>query len=451
MYRVKLQFFRIKKYRLFLWLLVGFNLQAQQTWTLQSCIDYALAHHPEIQQQETKITNSSLEVKQAKYDFLPNISFNANQGFNLGNTYDISTGVGQIQSSFTGVSFNADLVVFNRLVKHYQFRKSRVNVAMEQAALQNKKLEFTRQLIEIFLSTVLHKAEMKHWQAELSSMKKSVDIARKLTQKHLKPLTELYSLQSEYKNIELQKIQTTKDYKNALLKLSAFMGIKDSMLINITDTDDNLILPENFDAENFPTVKQLKKHLIIEQYQLKILQSKLYPVLSLRYSFYTNYYHIIGQPDIIFNQTTNQWESNGWQQQFRNNRIHYIGLSLHIPVFNGYKNRLQIKMQRHQLNDLQSEITYKQNEIDKIYRQLENEITASRQKLQLLDKNLMLNKQLLDISTQKWQKSLMGIFDYLQVKRQYTQAVLKLLQETYILRYKKRILKTLSQASQAKQ
>jgi len=450
MYRDGLQLLRIKKYWVYLLLFTGFSLQAQQTWTLQSCIDYTLMHHPEILQQKTKITNGSLQVKQAKYNFLPDASFNANQGFNFGNTYNVSTGVGQKQSSYTGVSFDADLVVFNGLVKHYQLKQSRINVQAEQAGLQNKKLELTRQVIEIFLSAALHKAEMKHWQAELSSIKKSVDIAKQLTQKHLKPLTDLYSLQSEYKNMELQQIQATKDYKNDLLKLSALMNLKDSLQINITDISEHQILPGDFEAENFPAVKKLKNRLLSEQYQLKILQSKLYPVLSLRYSFHTNYYHIIGQPDIIYNQTTNQWEANGWPQQFNNNRLHYIGLSLHIPIFNGYKKRLQIKMKRNQIKDLQSEIAYKQNEIDKIYRQLKNEVAASLQKLQLLDKNLTLNKQLLDVATQKWEKSLLGIFDYLQVKRQYTQAVLKQLQEAYILRYKKRILSTLNQAAQTK-
>ncbi len=451
MHFIKLQLFQIKKYGLFLWLLVGFNLQAQQTWTLQACIDYALAHHPEIQQQKTKITNSNLLLKQAKYDFLPALSFNANQGFNLGNTYNISTGVGQKQSSFTGISLNADVVLFNGLLKHYQLKKHRISLEEAQAGLQNKKLELTRQIIETFLSAALHKAEIEYWQAELSSMKKSMDIARQLTQKHLKPLTELYSLKSEYQKMELQHIQIAKDYKNILIKLSALIGIKDSLHINITDTNNYKIESVKFDTENFPAVKQLKKHLMAEQYQLKILKSKLYPNLSLRYSFYTNYYHIIGQPDIIYNQTTNQWETNGWQQQFQNNRLHYIGLSLHIPVFYGFKNRLQIKIKQNQLKELRSGIAYKQNEIEKIYQQLKNEVKTSQQKLQLLDKNLALNQQLLDIATQKWQKSLLSVLDYLQIKRQYTQAMLKRLQEAHILRYKKRILNILNQASQAKQ
>ena len=50
-------------------------LMAQQSWTLEECIEYAHANNLQVKQQMIAVKQAEINVKQSKLDFIP--SFNA--------------------------------------------------------------------------------------------------------------------------------------------------------------------------------------------------------------------------------------------------------------------------------------------------------------------------------------------------------------------------------------
>ena len=55
-----------------------------QTWTLDSCINYAVEHNINVRNSELQSESGRLSVVQAKDRFLPNLSGYASQSFNFG-------------------------------------------------------------------------------------------------------------------------------------------------------------------------------------------------------------------------------------------------------------------------------------------------------------------------------------------------------------------------------
>lgn len=52
---------------------------AQQKWTLHQCIDYAMEHNLQIQQSQNSLQSAEVDVKQAKSQLFPSLTFSSQQ------------------------------------------------------------------------------------------------------------------------------------------------------------------------------------------------------------------------------------------------------------------------------------------------------------------------------------------------------------------------------------
>ncbi len=415
-----------------------------KTWTLDECVEYALQHHPKISNAESLIKTAQYDIKQKLYDFLPELNISANQGYNLGNSFNVSTGVGQKESSFFSAAFNGQLDIFDGLVKHYRLQQSKWQKESYKMALENQKLDLTMTIIKNFLAVLSDQAIIDELQSEWDTYQQQLNTLKKLFEKQLKPQSELTQIQIETQNVKIQWQNALKQYKNDLLKLASNMNYSG----NIQAVRDDLpLMPVVNDTivqwERHPEIKRLFNHLAAEKSNLKAIKSNFYPKLTLNYSLHTNYYHILGQPNVVFNQTTNTLEPYDFSAQIQSNLIHYIGLSLQIPIFQKYRNRLKLIKKKTDIKQLEKKLAWKKNQLDKTYRQIQNEVLSSERNLELISENIKLLENQLKKNDELWQKSLLSIFDYLQTKRQYRSMKLKYLQEKYAAKYKQYILQKL--------
>ena len=55
-------------------MILGIQANAQQSWSLRECIDYATAHNVDILQAEISVKQSEIEANTAKWARLPNLN-----------------------------------------------------------------------------------------------------------------------------------------------------------------------------------------------------------------------------------------------------------------------------------------------------------------------------------------------------------------------------------------
>ena len=60
-------------------LLTGSLAYGQKTWTLQECLDYALANNIQLQQKKIAVASDHEDVLQSKSALFPSVSFSTNQ------------------------------------------------------------------------------------------------------------------------------------------------------------------------------------------------------------------------------------------------------------------------------------------------------------------------------------------------------------------------------------
>ena len=96
-------------------LLVGFNpllLQAQQVWSLEKCINYALENNIKIKQGAISTEYQKNQLQQTKFSRLPSLNGQTSQNMNFGrsltyeNTYKDSMKLAMIRSRIEAKYYN---------------------------------------------------------------------------------------------------------------------------------------------------------------------------------------------------------------------------------------------------------------------------------------------------------------------------------------------------------
>ena len=96
--------------------------RAQDTWSLERCIDYALEHNVDIRKQEIGIAAKQIELTRRRLDHLPALNAQIAQEYNWGRSVDMQelVIVKNKLTRATGASLSASLSLFEGLARHAQ-------------------------------------------------------------------------------------------------------------------------------------------------------------------------------------------------------------------------------------------------------------------------------------------------------------------------------------------
>ena len=99
-----------KKSTLLVLFLLVMSAHAQKKWTLQECIDYALANNITLQQNKITSAQRGLDVEASKAALFPNVNFNTNQSVSYRPFSETTTSLtnGSMTSTSSAVNYNGN-------------------------------------------------------------------------------------------------------------------------------------------------------------------------------------------------------------------------------------------------------------------------------------------------------------------------------------------------------
>jgi outer membrane protein len=345
----------ILKYIIFSFLLfVTNNLHSQKKWTLEDCIKYAKENNVEVIKQKIRsaIVNSDIKISQGNY--LPDANFNASQNLSLGNSFNVSTNVGQSESSSNSFSLSSSLPIFNGFSNKYKLEKSRLEKEKSEAEIERIRFDLNLNITNKFLQVLFNKEILKLTNQQFNISKQNYNRLKKLYSKALTGKRELLEIEATLSFDQKENLVAENNVQNSLIVLQELLGITEIKNFEIAE-----ILVKNFISKNFefndeildrnPIIISSKLDLELKNRDIKLSKANFFPRINLNYLYSSNYFHILGQEDLVFNQITNQNEPNGFWMQLNNNRTHYIGLSAVFPIFNRFLTRENNKKAKEEL------------------------------------------------------------------------------------------------------
>lgn len=326
-----------------------FQLQAQDVWNLQRCIEHAITHNLSIKQQEASRNQIEVELNTAKWSRLPNLNGNVGQSFNFGRAIQADNTYGNRNTRNTNFSIGTNIPLFTGLQIPNNIELARLNLKAATEDLQKAKEDISIQVASFYLQVLFNKELMKVADSQLSLSKEQLARKTAFFKNGKASEAEVYEAKARVAQDEMSVVQAENNYQLALLDLTQLLELPspDGFQIEIPQMDiimGSLTLPEDVYTEALlskPVIKAAQYRLEGADKSIRIAQSAYYPQLNFGAGLSTNYYNMSGIENASF--------SSQWHQNFNK----YMQLSLSIPIFNRFSTRNRVKSAKIQKNALQ--------------------------------------------------------------------------------------------------
>ena len=342
---------------------VGIHANAQQTWSLRECIDYAIAHNVSILQAEINVRQSEVEANTAKWARLPNLTASGNQSFNWGRTQtaikdedtgDYTTKYVNTNSQGTNMSLSTTVPIFTGFELPNQYELSKLNLKASLADLQKAKEDLAINIASAYLQALYNKELHQIAVNQAAISQEQYERIETLERLGKASVAEVAEAKSRVAQDQLNVVQANNNYNLAILDLTQLIELETPEGFEVAEPDEAFSInaltpPDEIFATAMvskPVIQAAQARLEGSKHSIKIAQSALYPSINLNGSLGTSYYSTL-------NRT--------FSQQMGDNFSKYVGISLNIPVFNRFATRNRVRTAKLQYDNyaLQLENTKK--------------------------------------------------------------------------------------------
>ena len=301
---------------------------AQEPWSLERCIDYAVAHNITIEQYQLRTEQQTLQLQTAKASRLPDLSASAGQNFSFGRGLTADNTYTNTNTSSTNFSLGTSVPLFTGFQIPNQIALNRLNLEAATQDLEKAKNDIRTQVAQDYVQ-VLYNMEI----LDVARLQNLLDVGRA---SH----AELAQQQATLAQSHLTLTQAENNLSLALLSLAQLLELDSPEGFTIvrpdydcSDTTATATTPDELFAMALATRPEIQAdqlRLRAADRSIKIAQAGLYPTLSFSAGLGTNYY------------TTSGFKADGFGTQLKNNFSQYLGFNLNIPIFNRFQTRNNI-------------------------------------------------------------------------------------------------------------
>lgn len=323
---------------------------AQQPWSLEQCIDYAIEHNLTIKQQEANREQSKIELNTAKWSRLPDLNGSASHSFNFGRSLQANNTYQSINTQSTGLNLSTSVPLFTGLQIPNNIALSKLNLKAAIEDLNKAKEDISIQVASAYLQVLFNEELSKVAHEQVSLSKEMLEQQAAYYKVGKASESEWREAQSRVAQDQLSAVQAENNYRLALLDLSQLLELPspDDFSIVSPDIDGTGLIKElTSPAEIYnqavltkPSIKAAQYRLEGAAHSIRIARSAYYPQLSFGAGLSTNYYKMSGR------------DNAGFGSQLQDNFSQYLGLSLSIPIFNRLSTRNRVRSARIQQTTL---------------------------------------------------------------------------------------------------
>ena len=326
--------------------LSALTMQAQQAWTLDDCIQYALEHNISLQKARLQQQSAAEDVNARQGALLPTLSAQTNQsvGYRPWQDNGIATVTnGQVNTKVDKTYYNGSYGL-NAQWTVWNGGRNRNNVRLSQLQEQQATLQTEQQansieerICQLYTQCLYLSDAIGVSQTTLATSRKNEERGQQMVEVGLLAKADLAQLSAQRANDEYQLVEAESQLANYKLQLRQLLelGAEQEFDIVVPASTDEQALA---DIPALPTVYEqaLATRPEIENARLGIESSKVsvaiakagwLPTLSLTGGLSTS---------------TNSLSANGWGNQMKTNVNTQAGLSLSIPIFDGRQTKTSV-------------------------------------------------------------------------------------------------------------
>ncbi|MCH5232557.1 MAG: TolC family protein [Muribaculaceae bacterium] len=424
----------MKKLILLYFLLPSLTVFSQGSWSLDSCISYAIKHNLTVKSRELDVITGNLGISEAKDGFLPNLSAGASQSFSFGRGLTSENMYANRNTSQFGWNIGMSLPIFQGLrnVRNLEFAKANFRMLVQQ--LESAKNDITLSVIAQYLQ-VLYYGEI--YQVALEQLRMSeVELERRnnLLEAGKIPELDILQAQAQVAQDELAAVNALNDKDMAMLDLAQMLELDSSVDFSILPLDSEMDDIPLLSAESVyeaalidnPTIQASRLSLEVAGKYIRLAQSGYLPTLSFSAGIGSSYYNTSG------------FTNDGFGSQMRHNFSESLGFSLNIPIFDSFSTRNNIRRAKVQRQAAEIQLEEAENQLYKAIIQAHSQVLAAEKRRESSLVAEQSTKAALDAMREKYNYGKANATEFEQAQSDYIRAVSQAVQAKYesILRRK---------------
>lgn len=411
---------------------------AQQEWSLDRCVSYAIEHATEVGRERIEQKQAQTEYRNSLLDFLPSLSAQVGGQYNWGRNIDPETNTYNTITTFNnGYQINASLPVVDWGHTWNAFRKARLTKNTAATALQKAQDNKAIDVMQKFVDAVYAIKSIELTEQKLADSKALLEKTRKLYELGEKSRPDVAQMESQVAEDDYNLLHQKNLARTALLSLKTAMNYPsvDSLNPDCSIADIAAQLPssltiDSMSLNNKPEIIMANAEAEKARLEWKIRRADALPQLSLYAGVSTTYYINLSQ----------RQDRMPFGSQLRNNLGEYVSLTLSIPIFSpstwsSVKRaksdyilaKLDAQDARRKLNDaaLQAVIDYEgyQKEVRQMGKKVAADSLAYR------------------LSYRKYEEGMLSTFDIHEAAQTYLESSIKLLQLNMLLAIREKLVR----------
>jgi outer membrane protein len=315
-----------------------------QRYTLQQCIDTALAKNIGVKQSGLLSEVAEVNMKQARANLLPDLNANFNHGINQGRSIDPFTNTYVNQTvNYASYGLSSGVVLFNGMNLQNSIRQNTYAYDASRMEWQQAKDNLTLNVILAYLAVLSNEDQIAAAvkQKELSS--KQLERLEIMDKEGAISPSQVSDVKGQLMNDELNILNLRNQLETSKLALAQLMNVPYSTSISVERINAEEFLTSYARSSNdvfqtalqqFSLVKSVELRKKSAEYALKAAKGLLYPSLILGGNMQTNYSSIAA-------------DGGGkipYRSQLDNNMFYTVNLGLRIPIFNSFRAKNNIKL-----------------------------------------------------------------------------------------------------------
>jgi len=429
---------------------------ANKKWTLEDCVNYAIENNIQVKQSENNIALAEVDKRQAIGNFIPTLNFSSVGAWNSGLTQDPATGVliNQTSQTTTG-GIQSGVPIYRGFRNQNQLKRAELSILASQYQLDRIKDDVTLQVINAYLQVLFNKEAVNVAIPQVEITREQLDRTKRLVDAGSLPEGDLLDVQATLANDEQNLIITENNVNLALINLAQLLQLEDYENFDVANEEIETLpllnladysVDEIYDTalENRNEIKVARANIEIAEADIKLAKGALQPTLSGFYQWNSRYSdrdiitgseidpnnptQIIGQVETTGDNVISPnfvpiiGPANPFFDQIDQNKGSAFGLSLNIPILNGFAASNDVR--RAKINFDQSKFQLEQEELtlERTIHQVYADAIGALKLYDATKRSLDAREVSFEYAQERFDVGVLNSFDFSQIKNQLVRA-----------------------------
>ena len=392
-------------------------LSQPKKWTLEDCINYAVANNIGLQRQRLQTQTEEINLLKSKMDVLPSLNVGSDASIQYGRSIDpITNGVTFLQNFRNSYSMNSNIRLFNGFAA---LNTISANKFMLKAGIESEKIMRNTLIIDIMgqYAQVIYSNGLENAsRMQMDLAEKQLVRILKMVETGKEAISKQYEIESQVSADRLSYTIAHNSTSQAITTLKQMLQLEPGSEFEIyIPALDNILLPDqtfktdsiyNIASQILPRLRAIEFELKATTKQIAAAKGSLAPSLSLGGQIFTGYYTLLNDSSY----------HDSYATQMKNNFGQAIGLSLNIPIFNNYSVARNIKLAKIRKDDAALRLEQEKNNL---YIEIENaclNFNRGKDEYTAANSNFEFNKKSFATVEKKFESGLVDVTDYSAAK-----------------------------------